>query len=57
MRLLPAIRTLLKVADVLPTVPLAEVGGDAAALDVTITAKKTANGTSSRRSGRGVLIG
>jgi hypothetical protein len=55
--LLPAIRMLLKVADVLPTVPLAGVGGDPAALDGTITAKRTANGTSSKRSGRAVFIG
>jgi hypothetical protein len=40
---------LLKVLDVLPTVPLAGVGGDAAALVVATTASRTTSGTSSRR--------
>jgi hypothetical protein len=44
----PAVRTLLKDADVLPTVPVAAVGVDAAAPVVATAATRTASGTSSR---------
>src|SRR5438045_2838004 len=52
----PACRTLLNVADVLPTVPLAEVGGDAAAPVVATAARKTASGTSTGRRPFGALM-
>src|SRR5947207_4375068 len=49
-RLSPAARTLLKVADVLLTVPLTAVGGDATAPAATATAAvRPTSGTSSRR--------
>src|SRR5437762_9851130 len=48
-RLSPAARTLLKVADVLLTVPLTGVGGDATAPAATAAAVRPTSGTSSRR--------
>jgi hypothetical protein len=52
----PACRTALNVADVLPTVPLAAVGGDAPAPVVATAATTTAHGTSSRYSRLVLLI-
>lgn len=54
-RLPPSARMLLNVDDVLPTVPDAGVGGDAAAAVMQTTASKTASGRSSRKC-RPVLV-
>src|SRR4051794_8730142 len=55
-KLSPAARILLKVADVLPTVPLTAVGGDAAAPAATTAAIRTTSGTSSRRTRFGLFM-
>src|SRR4051794_16381489 len=49
-RLPPAARTLSKLAEVLPTVPFARVGGEALAPVAAPSASSAASGTSSRRS-------